>query len=626
MKNIRIVLLTIGLCSLQVITFAQGKQVYKMQMSSITDNTIKVALEVDPIVQSSFKDTAFFLFPKTIPGTYAVLDYGRYIENMTATDAKGIDLKVVKKGNNEFQIIGKPAKVNYVVRDTYHTKTKKNKIFEPAGTNIQKDRNILINAAGYYGYFKGTEQTPIALQIENQSLLYGLSSLPQKLENNQQVFEANNYHQLIDNPIMYSVADTTSFMVANCKVTIGVFSESGSAQSKAIYEEVKTSMQALAVFFNQKLPVDHYTFIIYLKDLTEYKDLFSGEKVGIFELISVFRRLSGQGFGALEHGTSSVYFLPDFGNDFAIKMVKDVATHEFLHILTPLSLHSERIGDFNYENPLMSKHLWMYEGITEYFAGLAQVQNDVLSNKEYLTKVMVDKIKEASSFPFTKMSMTEMSENVFDEPYKKQYGQVYQRGALLGACLDIEIISLTKGEKTLKDVLLALSAKYGKDSSFSEASFISEFVAASHPGVQVFFDKYITGRDTLAIAEIFAKAGVVYIPKYEGLVPVSPAKGVKFRKLTLSGQRTIKKVKKESEVPFKKGDQLPSGTIRSFAVSETGFTPEGEKLMLKISRDGKEMELPVVVKYENGTKEHHIYRMANMTAEQELVFRRWLKE
>jgi hypothetical protein len=36
------------------------------------------------------------------------------------------------------------------------------------------------------------------------------------------------------------------------------------SNNKDIYEEVKTSMQALAVFFNQKLPVDHYTFIIYL--------------------------------------------------------------------------------------------------------------------------------------------------------------------------------------------------------------------------------------------------------------------------------------------------------------------------------------------------------------------------
>jgi predicted metalloprotease with PDZ domain len=37
---------------------------------------------------------------------------------------------------------------------------------------------------------------------------------------------------------------------------------------------------------------------------------------------------------------------------------------------TPLSIHSKEIQDFDYNDPKMSQHLWMYEGVTEYFANL----------------------------------------------------------------------------------------------------------------------------------------------------------------------------------------------------------------------------------------------------------------
>ena len=83
----------------------------------------------------------------------------------------------------------------------------------------------------------------------------------------------------------------------------------------------------------------------------------------------------------------------------------------------------------------MSKHLWLYEGITEYFAGISQVKGGVIKRDEYVTSVLRQKIVAADRYPTDKMPFTEMSENVLHKPYKKQYMQVYQRGALMGALL-----------------------------------------------------------------------------------------------------------------------------------------------------------------------------------------------
>ena len=61
-----------------------------------------------------------------------------------------------------------------------------------------------------------------------------------------------------------------------------------------------------------------------------------------------------------------------------------VAAHEFFHIVTPLNIHSKEIGDFDFINPKMSKHLWMYEGVTEYFAGHVKVYGGMQTTQEYL--------------------------------------------------------------------------------------------------------------------------------------------------------------------------------------------------------------------------------------------------
>ncbi len=79
-----------------------------------------------------------------------------------------------------------------------------------------------------------------------------------------------------------------------------------------------------------------------------------------------------------------------------------------------------------------------------------------------------------------------MSENVFNKPYKELYPQVYTRGAVMVMLLDFEIMRLTEGNKTLKNVIFELSKKYGENKSFEENNFIEEFVAMVHPDLQFF--------------------------------------------------------------------------------------------------------------------------------------------
>jgi predicted metalloprotease with PDZ domain len=64
-----------------------------------------------------------------------------------------------------------------------------------------------------------------------------------------------------------------------------------------------------------------------------------------------------------------------------VKSMMDVVSHEFFHIVTPLTIHSKEIQDFDYNDPKMSEHLWMYEGVTEYFANLFQINQGLIDEE-----------------------------------------------------------------------------------------------------------------------------------------------------------------------------------------------------------------------------------------------------
>ena len=611
------------LFSLSAFPQKTGAHSYKIDLTNVVDDRVKVTVDATLTNLSETFDGKYrFNFPATIPGTYATLDYGRFIHDFKAFDASGKTLKVSKK-KNTFTIKGKPAKLEYWAEDSFDAKIRKNKVFEPAGTNNQERRNFLLNAAGYFGFFEGLEDLPVSLEVNKSPSLYGLSAMESYSYGNTQNFYARDYHHFLDCPVMVSKPDTTSFMLGGAKVTIGVFTENGRELSRDIYKQVETSMKAIEAFLQGDLPVDNYAFIFYIKDHTEFESLFNGSEIKISTIFKALRKLAGKGFGALEHGNSSVYYLPDFGGTTVLDGMADVCIHEFFHILTPLGLHSEEIGNFNYIEPKMSKHLWLYEGITEYFAGISQVKGGVITKDEYLTKVLKGKIRSAARYPTEKMSFTEMSENVLDKPYKKQYGQVYQRGALMGALLDIRIMELTQGEKDLHDIILTLRDKYGPNESFKDDEIIEEFVSLVHPDLQQFFDSYVTGREELPVKEYLAKVGVDYDRRYEGQLIAHPVNDndVKRSRLIVGQQMTIKKVGKDDFVGFQPGDKVSILDDKLFSGPQA--LEPGETIEISVLRDGQNIKLPYTVRTVEGSKSHYIREANDMTTVEATLQQLW---
>ncbi|CAN5579397.1 peptidase M61 [soil metagenome] len=464
---------------------AQSKYVYHTDLSNIEHDKVKVELETPAITET----VIVYSFPRIIPGSYSEKNFGAYIDDFTAIDKNGKTLKVSKLNANQYEIkqADKLVSLSYFVNDTWD-KPVNDFIFQPGGTNIDAGNNVVMNNHGFFGYLEGYQDLPIEVQVIKPAKMYASSHLEiERASNTKDILKASNYVYLIDNPVFYSVPDTTSFKAGESTINVAVISATGMVKSKQVAEYLKPLATALNKFFNG-LPVSSYQFLFYFENPAN----LSGKQ-------------NSGGYGALEHNYSSLYFLPEISFEPRLKsMVLEVASHEFLHILTPLNLHSDEIEHFDFIHPKMSKHLWLYEGVTEYFAQLKQLQNGLVTPAGFFDN-MREKIN--ASEKFGTFSLTTMSEHVLDNDYKDKYNSVYSKGALTAMMLDLFIRDKTKGAKDLKTVIQTLAAKYGPGKPFKDDNLFKDILAVSHPEVQTFIDNYIAGDKPLPYNDMFKLIG-----------------------------------------------------------------------------------------------------------------------
>ena len=462
--------------------FAQSEYQFFIDLNKCENDLLTVEL-IAPQIES---DDILYRLPKMVPGTYEIYNFGRFASEFEATDSTGKNLTVEKVDANSWKIndAKKLHKITYKVEDTWDTKQKESFVFEPAGSNFEKDKNFVLNVHCMFGFFEGMLSTTYKLNVTRPSNFYGSSSLTDvTTQNNTDTYTIKNYYDFQDAPIMYNVPDTTILNVGGAQILISVYSPNKVSSSKFIGENIKDILIAQQKYLGGSLPIKKYAYLIYLTSNT-----------------------GGSGSnGALEHSYSSMYFMPEMDEKYLAQTMRDVSAHEFFHIVTPLNIHAEQIGNFDYSNPKMSKHLWLYEGITEYAAGLVQIKYGIMTLEEYL-KVIDEKIKTAQyyndSLPFTVMS-----EGCLDK-YKDEYTNVYQKGALIGLCLDIKLRALSDGKYGVQEMMADLSKKYGKETSFKDEELFDEISKLSFPEIREFFKRYVEGSEPLPLKEYLELAGI----------------------------------------------------------------------------------------------------------------------
>ncbi|MCL3782128.1 peptidase M61 [Prolixibacteraceae bacterium JC049] len=451
-----------------------------VNLNEVKNDKLHVSLKT-PKIKS---DKIIYNIPKMIPGSYTIDDFGQYITDFKAFNKNGVLLNVTRIDTNRWEIDNAKhlAEIRYWVDDTWDADVE-NFVFEPCGTNIEAGTNILLNNHGFFGYFTGMKNYRYELNVTRPENFYGSTGLTTRVTNgNTDKFTTNNYMDLVDSPIMYNIPDTTVFKVGETDILISVYSKSKKITSKLLADDVKAMLELQKDYLGT-LPVKKYAFIIYL---------FKAESAKVST-------------GALEHSYSSFYYNTEAPIERFIPMFIGDVAHEFFHIVTPLNIHSEEIGDFDYISPKMSKHLWLYEGVVEYFSDHVKVYGGMISPKAYL-KAIKKKISDSKRYN-DELPFTELSLGCLDK-YKDQSDNVYCKGALIGLCLDILLREESNGKTGMKDMMKKLSDEYGKYKSFKDEELFDKITELSSPKIRTFFTEYVEGSKSLPLETILEKVGV----------------------------------------------------------------------------------------------------------------------
>lgn len=460
-----------------------------IDLVNVKDDKVAVTMEFPKMKSGDVK----FHFPKTVPGTYSVDDYGRFVEGIKFFDNKGKELAFTKVNDNTYLLKNAQSlsKITYLVNDSFDEEqdTSKHKaVFSPSGTNIEEGKVYLINTHGFVGYIENMQDVPYQLIIKKPTDFYGTTALvDQDQSEATDTFTLANYAKLTDSPLMYSKPDYITFNAGGMDLVLGVYSPTRKYKAEDFKENLEKMVIAQKKFLGDMNTNKKYAIMLYLGGLT-------GPQI--------------KGFGALEHHESTSVVLHEMMPKEAIdEAIVDVVSHEFFHTVNPLKTHSEEIHYFDYSNPKMSQHLWMYEGGTEYFANLFQIQEGLITKEQFLQRIS-DKIKNSKNYNDT-MPFTVMSKNILLDEYKDQYRNVYEKGTLLTMCLDIELRKLSNGEMGYRDMIRKLSQRFGENKPFKDDKLIDELVSITgYPQVKDFYNKYIAGSQPTPYAEYLNMVGV----------------------------------------------------------------------------------------------------------------------
>ncbi|MEO6303766.1 MAG: peptidase M61 [Bacteroidia bacterium] len=616
MKNIILALMFL----LSNFLIADDNYRYYINLTKVVNDKISVQLTPPTITQNEIE----FSFPAMVPGTYEVYNFGRFISNFKVTGKNGKVIKVTKGDVNTYKI--SPAtdidKITYDVDDTWDKTdlpdTKDKVVFEPGGTNFEDGKNFAMNTHSMFGFIRGMLNKNFILEFEKPKGFYPATGLADiKLGETKDVISVFDYHDLVDSPIMYSWPDTSTVMVANTKVLVANYSPNKKISARFIASTLKELLNAQKDYLGGELPVSKYAFLFYFIDRAT---------------------LSGAS-GALEHSYSSFYVLPEYDSTSLQQEIRDVSAHEFFHIVTPLNIHSKEIGDFDFSNPKMSEHLWLYEGMTEYAAHHAQTKGGI-TDIDKLVSTMMQKYENSVTGYNDTMSFTYMSKHVLEEKIHTQYANVYEKGAVIGMCLDILLRHYSDGKYGTQNLMKDLATKYGKNKSFNDEDLFNDIERFTYPEIGSFLRKYVSGTTPLPMQEVLEKIGIDFSKEtvsYEfSLGNADLNYNESTNRLYVAGNADMDEFGKE--LGFKIGDELSKingkeikiESIKEIIGSYYDSLKEGDKVTIEIYRPKgkkgkyKEKVLTATAKKVKTVRKNQIGLKKQLTDKQKQTLRAWV--
>jgi predicted metalloprotease with PDZ domain len=374
-----------------------------------------------------------FVLPAWTPGSYKLRDFAKNVQDFSAGRQ---EWRKVDKSRWRVSAGGTLA-VEYDVW-----------AFELSVQTSHLDADhAFINGASVFMYVAGLKDAPLTVDLRTPRGW----RIATGLDRRGRLLSAPNYDVLVDCPIEAGTFVQRTFKVRGVPHHLVIHGE-GNYDERRMVDDVRKIVET-EIQILRHVPYEHYTFLLH--NTTERG-------------------------GGLEHLNSTALQYPpaSYRPREKYENFLELVAHEFFHLWNVKRIHPDMLGPFDYEREVYTTLLWVMEGFTSYYDTLVPCRAKLWTPEKYFKK-MADRIQKFEDKPGRKrQSLSESSFDTWIKLYQpnenSQNSQMsyYEKGELVGMCLDLEIRHRTANARSLDDVLRLIYRRFGKEGrGFPEGEF-----------------------------------------------------------------------------------------------------------------------------------------------------------
>jgi predicted metalloprotease with PDZ domain len=463
---------------------------YRLSVTRPTTHLAKVEITAGHVTEAVLD----FVMPAWAPGRYAIYDFAKNVQEFDAAGAQGQPLAWRKLDKQTWRVDA--AQAGGAVRVRY-------RVFgnDLTGSFSQIDSShASISGPSVFMYVDGHKPDPITLNVDapqGWKVVSGFS-----LSETERTFEAKNYDVLIDTPLEISPSVKTAQFVERGKtIRIAVHSL---AEPNPDLTSLESSVRKFVGSQLATMPdpdFEHFTFLFHFAPGIPLGD-------------------------GMEHLNSASVVARNPLASGGLEEVLEIACHEFFHVWNVKRLRPKGLGPFDYTREQYTKSLWFAEGVTTYYSFLYLLRSGVWTREQFLNR-LAEEIRNLELEPGQRLMSAESSSFhawFYDRSPQMQQTNFanttinyYNKGAVLGLLLDLEIRARTGGRRSLLDVIIATYRRfyeappenyYLPGRGYQDADILSAVNEAAGSDFEEFFDRYVRGTDPLPYNSVLAAMGL----------------------------------------------------------------------------------------------------------------------
>jgi predicted metalloprotease with PDZ domain len=463
---------------------------YRLTLSRPTAHLIGIEIDAGNVTEQQLD----FILPAWSPGRYAIYDFAKNVQEFGALGSRGRFLPWEKTDKQTWRVDARQAGGEVKVRYKVYAN-------DLNGSFSQFDASHAnLNGASIFMYVAGHKPDPIGLTVDppkGWKMVSGFSLSP-----DEKTFEASSYDRLIDTPMEIAPdCPIMTFKDAGRTFRVAVHSyESDPSGVKELERGVEKIVQSEMAMMPGP-DFEHYTFIFHFDP-----DIEAGD--------------------GMEHLNSTQIILRGSPSGSALNEALEDAAHEFFHVWNVKRLRPAALGPFDYTRENYTRSLWVAEGITSYYAYVSLLRSGLWIRQTFLDR-LAHEISELEDEPGRKLMSAESSSfnawfydrapQMQETNFANSAISYYNKGALLGMLLDLEIRSRTGGRKSLDDVMRFLykefyeapaASYYGPGRGYQDKDVLDALNSVTGSDFASFFDEYVRGTEPLPYAKTLALAGL----------------------------------------------------------------------------------------------------------------------